>query len=332
MIELVLAHADLARIRFAHSPTRELVSCLRTLQSPHSRQVYGKWLSAAEGHLTSLNMDLLTALIPAGPYVCDFLMPEVAGASGILTDELDAVAATPPDAVRDDLEALVRNGPVPIALRPLYDDPARHLPAVMDQLYKYWRAVVEPYWEQVRATATTDVSYRMQQFAAGGVANVIRNLHPEVGFDEDRIRIDKAHHCSHRLDAVGVGVVLVPCVFGWPTLVIQCCRVRQTSINYPARGAAAIGVDSRMRPANPLFALVGKTRARLIAALASPKTTTQLARELNITPPAVSQHLKMLKAAEMAVACRQGRIVLYQRTPAATALLSSQGRGLEDEV
>jgi hypothetical protein len=34
MIEIVLAHSDLARVRFAHSPIEELVASLRVLQDP----------------------------------------------------------------------------------------------------------------------------------------------------------------------------------------------------------------------------------------------------------------------------------------------------------
>ena len=34
MIEIVLAHSDLARVRFAHSPVWELVASLRVLQDP----------------------------------------------------------------------------------------------------------------------------------------------------------------------------------------------------------------------------------------------------------------------------------------------------------
>ena len=34
MIEIVLVHSDLARLRFAHSPIEELVASLRVLQDP----------------------------------------------------------------------------------------------------------------------------------------------------------------------------------------------------------------------------------------------------------------------------------------------------------
>ena len=79
------------------------------------------------------------------------------------------------------------------------------------------------------------------------------------------------------------------------------------------------------RAARSLSALVGRTRASLLAALALPSTTTQLARQLDLSPAAVSQHLKILKDTALVSARRRGRMVLYQRTPAASALLETIG-------
>ena len=42
MIELVLDPTDLARVRFAHSPIRELVSSLLVLQDPSRRVMHGR--------------------------------------------------------------------------------------------------------------------------------------------------------------------------------------------------------------------------------------------------------------------------------------------------
>jgi DNA-binding transcriptional ArsR family regulator len=68
---------------------------------------------------------------------------------------------------------------------------------------------------------------------------------------------------------------------------------------------------------------MGNTRAALLASLDLPRTTTQLARQLDLSPAAVSQHLKILKDTALVTAHRRGRMVLYQRTPAATALLET---------
>jgi hypothetical protein len=48
MIEMVLAHVDLARVRFAHVPARELVASVLVLQAPASPcTADGCWQRAA---------------------------------------------------------------------------------------------------------------------------------------------------------------------------------------------------------------------------------------------------------------------------------------------
>lgn len=64
MIEIVLAHTDLARVRFANSPVEELVASLRVLQDSGRQQMYGHWMRAVQGWLRGLRLDLLTALAP----------------------------------------------------------------------------------------------------------------------------------------------------------------------------------------------------------------------------------------------------------------------------
>ena len=49
--------------------------------------------------------------------------------------------------------------------------------------------------------------------------------------------------------------------------------------------------------------------------LAEPLPTIELARRLRVTPSAVSQHLKVLHATGLLARARDGRQVLYRRTP-----------------
>jgi hypothetical protein len=65
MIEVVLAHTDLARVRFAHSPIEELMASLRVLQDPGRQHMYGRWMSAVQGRLRGLRLGLLTAAATA---------------------------------------------------------------------------------------------------------------------------------------------------------------------------------------------------------------------------------------------------------------------------
>jgi DNA-binding transcriptional ArsR family regulator len=323
MIEMVLAHVDLARVRFAHSPVRELVASLLVLQDPGRQPMHSSWLSAARGQLGGLELELLTALVPTGHYLPGFLFPTPAGPWGVLAEELAAVSASSPTVVRAELDKARQDRPLPAVLRPLYEDPAGHLPAVTQAMRRYWQATVEPVWPRLRAVSTADLAYRMERFANGGLARVLADLHPEVTLERDLLQIDKPHHCSNRFDLAGTGIVLLPCAFIWPTVLVECCEVDQPTVTYPTRGVAALWQEVPAEQTDPLSALVGRTRARLLATLGLPRTTTQLAAQLDLSPPAVSQHLRVLKDTGLVSARRRGRMVLYQRTPAATTLFEA---------
>ena len=252
------------------------------------------------------------------------MLPSPTRPWGELAQELDVVATTPAAAVRADLEEVYQERlPLPAVLRPLYEDPAVHLPAVVQEMHRYWQAVIQPVWPRLRALSMADLSYRMEQFAGGGLASVLEHLHPNIAFANDLLQIDKPHHCHHRFDLAGTGIVLVPCGFSWPTLIVHCCGVDQPELTYSPRGVGELWQESPAEQPDPLAALVGRTRATLLATLGLPKTTTQLAAQLDLSPAAVSQHLKILKDTALVTAQRRGRMVLYQRSAAATALLAA---------
>jgi DNA-binding transcriptional ArsR family regulator len=324
MIELVLAHTDLARVRFAHSPIRELVASLLVLQDPHRRAMHGRWLAAVRPRLGGLRLELLTALAPAGgPYLPQFLLPAVSKPWPELAEELEAIAASPADLVRTELDQAYQGRTLPAVLRPLYEDPAAHLPEVVQELQRYWQAAIAPVWPRVRAACAADLTWRMEQFASGGLARVLAELHSQLTLEADRLLVDTPHHCQQRFDLAGTGILVVPCVFIWPRLMVECCGVQQPALTYPVRGVAELWEEPPAEHADPLIALVGRTRAALLTTLDVPRTTTQLAGQLALSPPAVSQHLKVLKEAGLITGRRRGRIVLYQRTRAATTLLEA---------
>ena len=328
MTEIVLAPADVARIRFAHSPIRELLASLQVLRDPHRRYMYGGWLSAVRGRMRGAQLARLWALAPSSRQpIPGFLFPPLTEPWAALADELETVAASPSAAVRAGLETAYPGGP-PAVLRPLHDDPARHLPGLVQELDRYWRAALHPVWQRVRALSMADVAYRTERFAAGGLVRVMEDLHPEVSLDRDRLRIVTPRPTHPSFGLAGDGIVLVPCVFSWPALVVGCGVTGQATLTYPTRGVAELWRDAPAGPTDPLSALVGRTRAALLATLGLPRSTTQLAGQLEVSPAAVSQHLKVLKDTALVTARRRGRMVLYQRTAAATSLLAA-GRSEE---
>jgi DNA-binding transcriptional ArsR family regulator len=323
MIELVLAHADLARVRFAHSPIHELVASLLVLQDPSRRPMYDGWLASVRPRLGDLQLELLTALAPTGRYLPAFLFPPPSVPRPAFADELEALVASSPAMVRAELDKLCDDWRLSPVLRPLYADPAARLPTVAEALRRYWEIAVRPVWPRLRAVCTVDLTYRMERFADGGLARVLADLHPELAMAGDRLRIDKPHHCHQSFDLAGAGIVLVPAAFIWPALMVGCCGVDQPAVVYPPRGMAELWDELSTEPADPLIALVGGTRSLLLATLNVPRTTTQLAGQLEVSLPAVSRHLKILQATALVTARRRGRMVFYQRTSAGTALLKA---------
>lgn len=68
--------------------------------------------------------------------------------------------------------------------------------------------------------------------------------------------------------------------------------------------------------ADPWHALADPTRRRVFGRVASgPCSVTEIAQELPVSRPAVSQHLKVLLEAELVTAQQQGRLRVYRARP-----------------
>ena len=73
-------------------------------------------------------------------------------------------------------------------------------------------------------------------------------------------------------------------------------------------------------PTDPLAPLLGRTRAGLLLALATPSSTTQLAALTGASIGATGDHLKVLLDAGLLTRARVARSVVYRRTPLGDAL------------
>lgn len=88
---------------------------------------------------------------------------------------------------------------------------------------------------------------------------------------------------------------------------------------YPARGIATLWEDATPAP-DALARLLGATRAAVLVNLSAPRSTTELAERLSLSPATTSHHLGALRDAGLVTGRREGRAVLYVRTPLGDAL------------
>jgi DNA-binding transcriptional ArsR family regulator len=211
--------------------------------------------------------------------------------------------------------------------------PAPCLAEIAAELAGFHDRLIAPYWQRMRAVLDADVAYRGGLLADGGARALLHDLHSDLHWDEGVLTITEPDPRFHEVVLGPDGVVIMPSVFGWPDVSVRKQTSTQTTLHYPARGAATVwyaGDGAGGAAPDPGAAataeLLGTVRARLLSALRSPATTTALARGFGVTPGAVSQHLAVLHRAGLADRTRAGRTVLYEATDLGLALLDPPRR------
>ncbi|BCJ30057.1 ArsR/SmtB family transcription factor [Actinocatenispora sera] len=322
MLELAFSTEDVLRIRFAFSPLWEAVVSVRALRHPADRALHLPWIRRARRALFAARVDIgpLLDLVPTPThYIPDFLTPPPTTPVPDFAAELAAVRAIAPEEVRAGLQRL-GTAAGPFAAR-LADDPASGLAELTDTVTAYWEVALAPDWPRVRGLLEGEIAYRARRLAEGGAYLLFGDLHERVSFADDRLYVRHTHwHTSRSLD--GSGLVLVPSVFAWPSVYTISQRPWQPTLLYPPRGIATVWETGTAAGPEALGAVLGRARARLLAELVAPASTTELARRTGLTPGAVSQQLTLLRSAGLVAAHRAGRVVLYARTETADALLA----------
>ncbi|GAA4470488.1 ArsR/SmtB family transcription factor [Phytohabitans houttuyneae] len=317
-IRIRLAGTALARVRFAVSPVFETVMAVDVLCRPGAHAVHLPWVSWARPRLHRIaDLALLRALVD-GDIKPAYLMPVPDDRMPDLAAELRRVRAATTAAVRADLDR--REGRRPRELRELHADPRAGLARVVAAIRSCHEVLVAPYWPRVARVLEADIAHRAAILAGGGIEGVFADLHPEVAWADGELllRRDRPHPPT-TVDLTGRGLLMSPSAFAWPRTWTDVRPRADGILRYPVRGVAAIWEPGTPAP-DALAALIGRTRAALLVALAAPATTGELATRLAVTPGAVSQHLAVLRDAGLVTTSRAGRTVLHLRTAAGDAL------------
>lgn len=323
MIDFRLSIEAVGNTRFGYSPLAEAASSIRLLTTPKPGFVMQPWLSDVDGQLGSVDLPLLEAVAPAGPWAPDFLFRWSPDPKVTIEGQLDEIAALPAARIRRDIEEGWQRQPLPEVLTTLLADP-RPGRIIADAIWEYWQVAIAPYWPRIRAVLDDDISHRGGRALSQGILSVFDDLHPEVTRVDRLVRVDKPHHPDSTWD--GDHLTLVPSVFVWPGLVIMEDAEADNAftITYGARGVGKVweGLPDA-QAGNDLGALLGRNRAEILRRLDIPMTTTQLARELGQSPGTVNQHLSVLKRNGLLESWRSGRSVLYRRTALASSIVTA---------
>ncbi|MET7335309.1 DUF5937 family protein [Nonomuraea sp. NPDC005650] len=311
----VLKPEDVARIRFAFSPMWELVASLRTLQGPSRHSIHLPWLKAVRPRLAGLDLAELFALVPPNGYIADFITPPPDTPMPEFAAELDRVRSADPE--QAGAEAAKIEGTDRAVIERFTADPEAGVARVAATLEAYWEACFAEYWPRVYGLLERDVLRRSRQLAQGGAHELFAALDPAVVWTGERLLIDRPWCEAGGLH--GDGLVLVPSAFWGPAVAVMTAPY-QSMLVYPVLGVGTLWEQGPPPAPGALAALIGRSRAQILLALADPTTTSALAARMTLTPGAVSQHLGVLSDGGLAVGMRVGKQVVYRRTPTGDTL------------
>lgn len=334
MIHLHLTAGDLRRVRFAVSPLWETVASVRTLAATsdghHMHRAWRRRTRHATRGLALRDLELLATVIRPAGYIPDFLVTSPPARSASFENALEQVAATDPEVVAHELSHLAAHrvaqaGPGQqkrrALLQSLVDRPDAGLGPLTAALRAYHAAAIAPDWPRIEALLRDDIAHRLQMLADGGVDWLMRDLHPSVACDGDTVRIVKYY--EGHVDLGGRGLLLLPCVFAWPDVIVQTAEPSTPTISYSPRGLGKLWSEPSTETDTALIYVLGRTRATLLTQMDLPMSTLQAASQLALAAPSVNVHMQALRAAGLLGSRREGRQVLYFRTPLAEELLQA---------
>ncbi|MFI8267162.1 MULTISPECIES: ArsR/SmtB family transcription factor [Streptomyces] len=311
---------DLARITVTPRPDPmwELVNSLHTLQARQTASEYAPWLRHVRKRLARSDLRspirLLTTLVPPRGNFPDFLTPPHKGGMEVARD---LVLATPASRLRAELSACFGQRTPSAWLRRLAEGDRAARQELDGAVATYFRELLAPQLHVIDAVVHTDRAHHGQDVLEGGAERLLSTLSPSIRWEPPTLVADYPRDGDLHLG--GRGISLVPSFFctGRPITLID--PGLPPVLVYPAsrRSGSADTLDG-------LPELLGRTRAMVLCALASPCATGELARRIGVSIGTASKHASVLRTAKLVTSTRRGGEVVHALTPLGREL--AQGR------
>lgn len=314
-----LIPADLlASARFAVSPYADVAAALAGLHHPRTptERAMAALHGAAFDSMLERHPGRAAVLEHCfGPrWTADFLCQPPRGGPTPFADHLAVVAGLGDRRIRADLVETT-GGPLPPVLR--RPGVTEHATALLDWV---WVHVVATDWPRRERVLKADIVARTARLATQGWQAVLADLGRDrvwLGGGELQINL----HDNPPRDLTGASELWFVPVHG-PASSVAWELPTRYAVYYPVAGVLA-GLESG-RP-GAAARLLGPNRARLLAALDTPSSTTGLAALTGLPVGSVGGHLKVLRESGLAERRRSGREVLYWRTALGDALVAAAG-------
>jgi DNA-binding transcriptional ArsR family regulator len=323
MITIRLDSHSVSKIRLSTSPLTEVAAWLHLTSTQRHHVVFGDTGSSARFALRDREVRFASQMLGpnAAGYALDLLFPKPppGGPDHALDGQLQVLRGTPPEAVEEQLTTYYggfQRIPRDVHLAVEAD---RFTERLTNGLQRFWRTSLVDQYGGLEDLVMSDLGDRARAMAQGGVGQMLNNLHPKVGWVDNRLEVYSRYAAT--LDLVGVDLVVAPAVLALPYLQVTTNDPDNMLLTYPVAG-----MGRTPRSAKPaLSELVGASRARILRDLGTPRSTIALSKRHRLAASTVSHHLGVLLAAGLVRRTRRGATVQYWRGERGDALVRTPG-------
>jgi DNA-binding transcriptional ArsR family regulator len=325
LIRVTLGAQALASARFAISPIRTLSHLLFVFHHrPHQLEpALHRRIVAA---LRDNDLRLVARLLGGNHsgYIPGFLTPPLYSFDADLHSELHYLATIPAERIGSDIRDFLHGAALPHAsgsvsrqdvsaiLNALMHGETHLAHTLADQLHHLWDTVLASAWPSFHDRMEADIAQRSATIAHDGYITMISQMCPTLAWHEGSLHV--ARHLIWPTDLrpeqhrYAETIIFAPSGFT-PTSMARVDSDNALTVCYPLPRRPTAS------PAGGLATIIGQTRAQILSALATSRTTQQLAQDLHLTPSTISYHLQLLHRAGLITRTRLSRQVLYQRYP-----------------
>ncbi|MEU4796587.1 winged helix-turn-helix domain-containing protein [Streptomyces sp. NPDC023327] len=325
MLRIHFTTQDLARTRVAATigVAAEVYFSLELLREKRELPHFRSWRSAVAGRMGA-DTRPLTSLVPVRGPGLDLLA--LAGDVPLLDHAVDNLLHAPVSRLRREIEGLdFHPAHLPWARRVSEGD-REAVRELAEGVRACHRLTVEPYWQQGRSELVALSTRCANLVLEGGIDLLLRSICPPlVRWCPPVLEAPYPRRVEVRLR--GRGLIITPTIFSkrpvsflWDPLdTAQPPRLTVPALRRSLTGTGPAEADGAT-PRN-LESLLGRTRAAALRVTAEGCTTSEMARRLNVTAAAASQHATVLRNADLITTSRRGGSVLHLITPLGLALL-----------
>lgn len=317
MLRIHFDPGDLGRVSIAPTldPLSEVALAARALRHPGAPRQVRHWRHDVRPRLAA-QMRPLFELVPGAPGFPDFLTPmpdpSLDRSLAMLLDvetariaeELDGFSLTSPWCRR------LAGG----------DAAARRELAVAIRAFD--AVALSPFERQRRHGFAATQATWAETVLAGGVEQLLGSLHPDCTWADPVLSFDSGGNYVNDVYLRGRGLLLYPSAFTPDPLVLD-QPDRAPLLTVPVAVPASWGQVSGTVTGGELAALVGGTRAAVLAALMQSASTTELARRTGISLASASEHARVLRGSGLVATHREAGAAKHRLTPLGRQLLNA---------